>query len=453
MTRRFSLLGSLALTLLVAAAPTPPSSAAELPKTILPEVKRWVLPNGLQVIFIPDHKAPAVAVQVFYHVGGKDEPADKRGIAHMFEHMMFKGSKHVPPEEHARFIDAVGGEENAFTSDDLTAYHETIPPNALDFSLKLEAERMRNLLLTQKTIDSEREVVKEELRLRLENSPVTQALDKVLHLAFEKHPYRQMPIGEKKMLDTVTVEDCKNFYNTFYQPNNATLIVIGDTDEPTVRKLVDGHFGPIPRGPHMERRREVVEPPQVKMREATLTMPVQVPVVIGAYHVPNGRHDDLYALHVLQEILSSGESSRMYRRLVRKDRLAVAAGGFVFDREDPGLFVTYAAFFPTVDAHRVKAAIEDEIRRVSTERLDPKELEKAKNQLASRAAFGREKVANLATQLGHDQVVIGDALHTFSAPTRYDAVTADEVLRVAQTYLRPENQSVVTLVPKRGGQP
>jgi zinc protease len=450
MTRPPSLLALLALALFFGATPT--ASATELPKTVLPEVKRWTLPNGLQVIFLPDHKAPVVAAQVFYHVGGKDEPADKRGIAHMFEHMMFKGSKHVPPEQHARFIDAVGGEENAFTTDDLTAYHETIPPSALDFSLKLEAERMRNLLLTQKTIDSEREVVKEELRMRLENSPVMQALDKVLHLAYEKHPYRQSPIGEKKMLDTVTVEDCKKFYTTFYQPNNATLIVVGDTDEPTLRRLTDEYFGPIPHGPEIKRP-QVVEPPQTKAREATLTMPVQVPVVIGAYHLPSGHDDDQYALAVLQQVLSAGESSRMYRRLVRKDRLAVAAGGFVFDREDPGIFITYAAFLPTSDAKKVKAALDDEIGRVSAELLDPKELAKAKNQLASRATFRREKAAELATQIGQDQVVVGDPLHTFSAPARYQAVTAEEVLRVAKKYLRPENQSLVTLVPKKGGQP
>ena len=153
-------------------------------------VKQWTLPNQLHVVYVPDAKAPVVTVQLFYHAGGKDEPADKRGIAHMFEHMMFKGSKHVRPEEHARFIDAVGGNENAFTEDDVTAYHDTIPPSALEFTLKLEAERMRGLELTQKTIDSERQVVIEELRVGFENNPIQKALDTVMHLAFKVHPYR-----------------------------------------------------------------------------------------------------------------------------------------------------------------------------------------------------------------------------------------------------------------------
>ena len=212
-------------------------------------IEQWQLQNGLKVVFAPDHKAPVVTVQTFYHTGGKDEPADKRGIAHMFEHMMFKGSKHVRPEEHARFIDGVGGGNNAFTQDDLTGYHDTIPPAALEFTIKLEAERMRNLELTQKTIDSEREVVKEELRVRLENNPITKAIDKVLHLAYEKHPYRQMPIGEKKMLDTVTVADCQKFYDTYYRPNNATLVIVGDTDSKTVHKLADTYFAPLEKAP------------------------------------------------------------------------------------------------------------------------------------------------------------------------------------------------------------
>lgn len=415
-----------------------------------PDVKQWQLPNGLKVIFVADHKAPVVTVQIFYHVGGKDEPQDKRGIAHMFEHMMFKGSRHVPPEQHARFIDAVGGNENAFTADDVTGYHNTIPPSALDFTLKLEAERMRNLELTQKTIDSEREVVKEELRLRMENNPVMQALDKVLHLAYTVHPYRMFPIGEKKMLDTVTVEDCKKFYDTFYRPNNATLIVVGDTDEATVRRLVQQHFGPLEKGPTPPRN-TVTEPTQTQAREATLNIPVQLPVMVGAYHVPAGNSADLYPLQVLQQMLSSGESSRMYQRLVRKDHLAVAAGGVLMDHEDPGLFVIYAAYLPTNDAAKVRRALEDEIEKVTSKAVDAKELAKAKNQLAARAVYQRERVASIATEIGVDSVVAKDPLHALTAPAKYDAVTADEVQRVAKKYLVKPNLSFVTLLPKGNG--
>jgi zinc protease len=415
----------------------------------LPEIKQWSLDNGLKVVFVPDHKAPVVTVQVFYHAGGKDEPADKRGIAHMFEHMMFKGSRHVPPEAHARFIDAVGGNENAFTADDLTGYHDTVPPSALDFTFKLEAERMRNLELTQKTINSEREVVKEELRVRLENNPVMKAVDKVLHLAYTKHPYRQFPIGEKKMLDTVTVEDCKKFYDMFYRPNNATLIVVGDTDEATVKKLADQYFAPLERGPQITRGK-VVEPAQDAERAATLSLPVQLPVVVGAYHIGPGTDEDIYALEVLQQVLSSGESSRLYQRLVRVDKSAVFAGGFVYDHEDPGLFITFAAYLPGGNVDKVQAAVTDEIAKVTSAKITDKELTKAKNQLAARAVYRRERVSEIATQIGVDGVVSHDPAHAFTAAAKYDAVTADDVLRVAQKYLTTANHSLVKLEPKGG---
>ncbi len=415
-----------------------------------PDVKRWSLSNGLSVLFLADHKAPVATVQVFYHVGGKDEPADKRGIAHMFEHMMFKGSTHVPSEAHARFIDSVGGNENAFTSDDETGYHDTIPPTAVDFALQLEAERMRNLKLTQKTIDSEREVVKEELRVRLENSPVSKALDKVLHLAYTTHPYQQMAIGQKQMLDTVTVADCQKFYDLFYQPNNATLIVVGDLDEAPLRAMIDKHFGPLPKGPEIHRK-NIVEPPQTKLRETTLTIPVQLPVILGAYHIPAGDSPDLYPLGVLEQILSGGESSRLYQRIVRKDKLAVFAGGGVFEHEDPGIFYTFAAFLPTSDPAKIRRAFEEEIGRMASEPADLKELQKAKNQLAAQAIFGRERVSSLATQMGHDTIIAHDPLSSFTAAAKYDAVTAADVQRVASSYLIESNLSRVTLQPAAGG--
>jgi zinc protease len=435
--RRFALVALLALSSVAAARPTDP----------VPDVKRWQLANGLTVLFAPEHKAPVVTVQIFYHVGGKDEPADKRGIAHLFEHMMFKGSRHVRPEMHARFIDAVGGTNNAFTTDDVTGYHNSVPPDALEFTLKLEAERMRDLELTQKTINSEREVVKEELRLRLENNPVFQGMDKLLHLAYTVHPYRQSPIGEKKMLDTVTVEDCRTFYDTYYRPNNATLVIVGDTDEATVRRLIEQYFGPLERGPAIERH-IAAEPEQTEMRQATLHLPVRLPVIVGGYHIPRGDSSDLYALEVLQQILSSGESSRLYQRLVRKDKSAVAAGGFVFDHEDPGLFLTYAAYLPTSPVESVKHALAEEVARVAREPVGAAELEKAKHQLAAHAVFRQERVGEVATQMGVDGAVAHDPMRGFTAAARYDAVTAADVQRVARTYLVDRNFSQVTLAPR-----
>jgi zinc protease len=356
----------------------------------------------------------------------------------------------VPPEEHARFIDSVGGNENAFTADDLTAYHDTVPPSALDFTLQLEAERMRNLKLTKKTVDSEREVVKEELRLRLENNPVIKALDKVLHLSFTVHPYRQFPIGEKKMLDSVTVADCQKFYDTYYRPNNASIVIVGDTDEATVRALVDKHFSKLSRGPEIARK-SVVEPQQTQLREETMTLPVQVPVIVGAYHIPAGQSDDLYPLGVLQQVLAGGESSRLYQRIVRKDKLAVAAGGGLQEHEDPGLFYIYAAFLPGSDAAKIRVALGEEIAKLAKEPIASAELQKAKHQLAAQSVYGREKVATIARQIGSDEIIAHDPLASLTADAKYEKVTAADVQRVAKAYLVDTNLSEVTLQPAAGG--
>src|SRR5215468_2307567 len=252
-TRLLSLLTVLALGASDRAwAAKPAGAGAVTPQAVAPpkvDVKAWELPNGLKVLFLADHKAPIATVQVFYHVGSKDEHIGIRGVAHMFEHLMFKGSQHVPPEEHARLLKEVGGQVNAFTTEDITAYHDTVPPSYVGFAMLLEAERMRSLKLFPTIVDSERRVVEEEKRLRIDNDPIGKAIEKFRALAYVKHPYNWTPIGTIEDLESVKPADCQRFYDAYYQPNNATLVVIGDVDETAVRKLVDQHFGPIPRGP------------------------------------------------------------------------------------------------------------------------------------------------------------------------------------------------------------
>jgi zinc protease len=417
--------------------------------TATPDVKQWTLGNGLKVVYVPDHKAPVVTVQMFYHVGSKDEPTGKRGMAHMFEHMMFKGSQHVPPEEHARFIASMGGSYNANTEDDRIMTYNNVPPSALDFTVKLEAERMRGLTLTQKTIDSEREVVKEELRHQ-EQNPVFQAFKVELATAYTKHPYQMLAAGERAFLDTVTVEDCKKFYDKYFRPNNAMLIVAGDTDEAAVKSAVDKYFAPLEKGPEVTRDLPV-EPPQTAERDKTLTLSVQLPIVIGGYHIPAGTSDDLYPLAVLNLILSGGESARLNQRLVRKDHSAVAALAVVFKHEDPGLFMVLALYLPGSDVTKIRSALDEEIARVTKEPVSASELTKAKNQLAAQAVYRRERVEDLATSMGQAWINDHDPMHPFLADAKYDAVTADDVLRVAKKYLVPSNRSLVTLLPKARG--
>ena len=424
-----------------------PATAASVAAPKL-DIKSWTLPNGLQVLFLGDHKAPIATVQVFYHVGSKDEHVGIRGVAHMFEHMMFKGSTHVPPEEHARLLKEVGGQVNAYTTEDLTAYHDTVPPSYVGFALLLEAERMRQLKLFPATINSERKVVEEEKRLRVDNDPVGKAIERFRALAYTKHPYNWTAIGTIEDLEKVTPADCQRFYDTYYQPNNATLIVVGDLEEGTLRKLVDQHFGSIPRSPGIDRPRVYpVEPPQTATREATLRIEVQIPVVVGGYHIPRAADPDIPALEVLASVLSGGESSRLNQRLVRHDHLAIAAGGVTEALEDPGLFIVYAGYLPNRDGGRVAAALSEEIARVRDQPITRDELDKAKNQLAAGFVFGLQTVDGIAQELGQAQYIEGDWHRFVEGATRYLAVTTGDVQRVARKYLVDANLTRVTLAP------
>lgn len=423
------------------------TAAAALPHL---DVRDWALKNGLKVLFVANHQAPVATVQIFYHVGSKDEHVGNRGVAHMFEHLMFKGSTHVPPEEHARLLKEVGGQVNAFTTEDVTAYHQTVPPSYVDFAIRLEAERMRGLRLFPATVDSERKVVEEEKRLRIDNNPVGQAIERFRALAYTRHPYQWTAAGVIADLEKVTPADCQAFYDTYYRPENATLVVVGDVDEASVRRSVEAHFGSIARGPLAalaSPRTYPVEPPQTAARDATLSLPVALPVVVGGYHIPGAADADIPALQVLATILSAGESSRMHRRLVRQDQLAVAAGGFAEAMEQSGLFLVYAVHLPDRDQGGIRRALLDEVAKARVKSVDATELAKAKNQLTAGYVFGLGSVEGVARELGLAQLVEGDWRRFLDASERFEKVTAADVRRVAETYLVDSNLTFVTLKP------
>lgn len=421
------------------------------PSATVGSITAYTLDNGLRLIVYQDTTAPVVSVNVLYRVGSKDEPQGKRGMAHLMEHMAYKGSKNVGPEEHSKLIDQAGGQDNAFTGDDMTGYWAQLPKEKLDLALYLFAEQMHNLVLTQEHLDSEREVVKEEWRVRLENQPVSKAFDKFRDIAFAGTPYAKGPEGYMEDLDNITLEDLQNFYQTYYAPNNAVLVVAGDVRPNEVLALAKKHFGGIPKA-QTPSPMPITLPPQTQMREETLEMAVQLPVIIGGYRVPGSGHADQPALEVAGLILSRGQSSRLYKKLVREQQLSVGAGGFPLVFKDVGTMLIFAFFTPDKDPTQVKEALLAEVERLATEPIDEKELQKAKNQLTAQYIFGLDSISRVALELAEAEVIYGDYKEFEKAKTKYDNITAADVQRVAQTYFKRENLTIVTLKPEGGTQ-
>ena len=415
------------------------------------EINQFKLTNGLKVIHAPMRRVPVVTVQLWYHAGSKDERPGIRGVAHMFEHMMFKGSERLGPEAHARMLNAVGGSINAYTTADLTVYFNTVPPQYMDFAMELEAERMRYLTLTDATIKSEREVVKEEKRRRLDNNPIGRAVEAMWAMAYTKHPYAWTPAGNMADLDAITKAQCQAFYDRYYGPQNVTLVVVGDVSLDEVKAAAQRRFGGLVKG-EAPPRVELREPPQTALRRQEAGWPSQLNVVLGAYHVPGTRHADIPTLEVLSAVLSAGRSSRLNQALVRKGKLALYAGGFLRDQEHPGLMMIYAVGLPSHDLSRMEQALLAEVERVAAEGVTDKELRRAKSQLSTGLLSALRTPSGVASQIGNSALMRGDPSAFLGDVDRLDAVTAADIKRVAGAYLRRENLSLILLGKERSAQ-
>ncbi|MEA2603357.1 MAG: zinc protease [Acidobacteriota bacterium] len=431
-------------------APTPPAQAADALKVTPPtlEVQPQKLANGLQVLLHEDHSVPVVNVQLWYHVGSKDEKPGRSGFAHLFEHIMFKGSENVPLEGFKNLIGAIGGRYNATTDFDRTLYWETIPANYLERILWMEADRMRALDISEENFKSERDVVKEERRLRVDNPPFGRLFEVVLNKTYTTHPYRILPIGSMADLDAATLQDVRDFHATYYVPNNATLVVAGDFDPAQTLKWIEKYFGPIPQGKPIPRD-IAKEPAQTAERRTTdygSTTPL--PAVVLTYHVPEERHPDLYALQVASNILSGGESSRLYKRLVYDKQIAVAAAGQTVTLEDPGVFFFFAILQGGQKPEDGEKELLAEVDRIKSEPVSADELAKAKNQLISGLIFGRQTVQDKGDAIGHAAVILGDVSLANRQLAEYQKVTAADVQRTARAYFSPENRTVVYMLPE-----
>jgi zinc protease len=421
--------------------------AAVRPPKILYEM--FTLPNGLTVVLSEDHSTPIVNVQVWYHVGSKDEPRGRTGFAHLFEHMMFKGSKNVEPEQHTSMISAVGGQANAYTTEDVTVFWETVPSHYLPLALWLEADRMATLRIDEQTFRTERDVVKEERRMRVDNQPYGRLNEIIYDQAFDVHPYKHPTIGSMQDLEAASVQDVRDFYETYYVPGNATLTIVGDFDTAQVKEWVTRYFGPVPKAASPIERRIPEEPKKTKERRVTLREDWPLPAVVVAYHITFDGHPDSYPLHIASKVLSDGNSSRIYRRVVYEDRLALAAFGGGNIIEHPNLFFAVAIVQPGRTPEQAIEALIEELDRLKTEPLTAEELQRTKNQFARDYIIGRESNQQKATHLAHAVVLHnGDITTTDGEFDIFMGVTTQDVQRVARTYFTPETRLVLTILPR-----
>ena len=409
------------------------------------------LPNGMQIVMLEDHSTPIVHAEVWYHVGSKNERPGRTGFAHLFEHMMFKGSKNVEPEGHPSWISSVGGQSNAFTNEDVTVFWQTFPAQYLPLVLWLEADRLASLKIDEATFKTEREVVKEERRMRVENQPYGRLNEIVYDQAFTVHPYKHPTIGSMKDLEAASIADVREFFRTYYVPENATLVMVGDFDSKEALGLATQYFGRIPKAEKPVPRDIPMEPPSKKERRVTLEEEWPLPAVVVAHHITFDGNPDSYPLHIASKVLSDGQSGRIYRKLVYEKQIALGASGVGNIIEHPNLFFAAAIVQPGKTTEQATAALIEELDRLRKEPISAAELQRAKNQFARDYIFGRESNRDKAQTLGHAAVLHNDIKTADGEFDIFMNMTAADVQRVAQKYFTPENRLVLTIMPKGAG--
>ena len=408
------------------------------------------LPNGLRVILSEDHSTPIVHVSVWYHVGSKNEKKGRTGFAHLFEHMMFKGSKNVEPEAHTSIISSVGGQSNAYTTEDATVFWETFPAQYLPLALWLEADRMATLRIDDSVFRREREVVKEERRMRVENQPYGRLNEIVYNYAFTAHPYKHPTIGSLVDLEAASIEDVRDFYLTYYVPENATVTIVGDFDSTQAMQLATQYLGRVPKAQRPVPRDLPKEPVKTKEQRVTVEEAWPLPAVVVAYHITYDGHPDSYPLHIASKILSDGQSARIVRELVYNKRLALTASGTGNITEDPNLFFAVAIVQPGRSPDETEKALITELEKLKYEPVTAHELERAKNQFARDYIVGRESNQEKALHLAHAAVIHNDITTADGEFDIFMNITAADVQRVAKTYFTESNRLVLHIMPKGG---
>jgi len=410
--------------------------------------EQYTLDNGLHVILYQDKTTPIVAVSVMYHVGSKNENPERTGFAHFFEHLMFEGSDNIGRGEYDKYVQNAGGTLNANTTFDRTYYYEVLPSNQLTLGLWLESERMLHARVDEKGIETQREVVKEERRQRIDNQPYGSIMEETFKRAYSVHPYKWPVIGSMAHLEAAQESDYKQFYADFYVPNNAVLSIAGDIDIAEAKASIKEYFAGIPKSAKPVYRPTVVEPPLKGEIRDTIYDNIQLPAVIQAYRIPAQGTKDYYAVDMVSRILSSGESSRLYKSLVDEQQKALFVGNFPMALEDPGISLSFGITNMGVDVYDLEKGIDAEVSKVQNELISEKEFEKLRNQIEAEFVTSNSRVAGIAESLATYDMFFGDANLINNEIDRYLAVTREDIQAAAKKYLVKSNRVTLHYLPK-----
>ncbi len=406
------------------------------------------LDNGLHVILHQDASTPIVAVSVMYHVGSKNEKPDKTGFAHFFEHLLFEGSENIGRGEYDKYIEKAGGTLNANTSNDRTYYFEIMPSNQLELGLWLESERMLHAKVEDIGIETQREVVKEERRLRIDNQPYGTILQETMKRLFKVHPYKWPVIGSMEHLNAAVEADYKNFYADFYVPNNAVLSIAGDIDIDQTKEWIDKYYASIPRGKGEIYRPNVVEPEMTGEIRDTIYDNIQLPAIIQAYRIPAQGTPEFYAVDMLSTLLSRGGSSRFQKAIVEDQQKALQVGSFPLALEDYSVSLAFAFCNMGIDPSDVEASIDAEVMKVQKELISDEEFQKLRNQIENDFVSSNSRVAGIAESLADYHMYFGDANLINTEIDRYLAVTKEDIRNAAIKYMQPDKRVVLYYLPK-----
>ena len=428
------------------------AAAANAPLVVKPVVFRErKLANGLQVLTVETHSSPTVSVQVWYHVGSREDPPGRSGFAHLFEHMMFKSTEYLRAEQFDRLTEDVGGSNNASTGNDVTEYHEVVPSNYLETLLWAEAERMQNLKVDEANFKSERAVVEEEYRQRVLASPYGRFFNRIAAVSYVEHPYKRPGIGNIEDLEASSLADVVEFHKRHYRPDNATLIVAGDFDEKQLDGWIDKYFGAVPKPATPLPRFEATEPPWPRDRAASLAGPqVPLPAIAITWLAPPTTSPDAAALQVAAAVLASGESSRLNQSLVYRQRIATSAGFSADLRVGPGLLIAYAIAAGGKPTSDLTAALLAEVTRLATTPPTPAELAKVKTQIVTDAFISRQTPLGLASALGDAAVLEGNAARINTDLDDLQRVTAADVQRVMRRYILESHKVTIEYRQQEG---